>query len=79
MRGTRKSAFSAIRTDFPEGSINDRAKQKGRHRWFDPRQAMCLKSLQAEEYLSLDKPENAKLQLRLSFVKRGMSPENKPS
>jgi hypothetical protein len=76
MRGTRTSAFSAISSAFPEGSISERAEQKGSRRWFDPTQKMFVERVKAETNSWLDGHDQTKHQLNISFIKRGRTAES---
>jgi hypothetical protein len=72
----RKSAFSAISSDFPEGPISERTKQKGSRRWFDPTQQTFVERVKAETNSLLDGNDQTKRQLKLSFIKIGRTAES---
>ncbi len=48
---------------------NERAEQKGSHRWFDPTQKTFLKRVKVEANSLLDGDDQTKCQLNLSFIK----------
>ncbi len=74
MRGTRKSAFSAISSDFPLLKIGERAEHKGGRWWFNPPRNTFLKHVKAQNELVFDGGEQTRLRLNFSFVKLGMLP-----
>ena len=58
------------------GQIGERAEQKRGRRWFDPPRNTFLECMKTETDALLDRDEETKHKLNLSFVKKGVLPES---